>query len=868
LKKITFLILLILPVYLLSQGEANFWYFGLNAGLDFNNGAPEILSNGQLATFEGCSTMSSADGELLFYTDGVTVYNKNHQVMANGNGLSGNFSSTHSAIIFPDPGNINQYYIFTIDSDGGPNGLQYSVVDISSNNGLGQVTSVKNEFLIAPTNESLIAIENQDDDGFWVVAHKYNSDEFIAYEVTSSGVNPNPVISAIGTITGVSNIIGQIKISPRGNRIAIARVGEVQLFDFDNATGILSNAITIEKNVNFYGVEFSQDGNLLYTSFFDGGFSTNGGVFQFSLLAEEEEDIRASQVTLAFAPNTGFGAMQLAPDGRIYVAKISTPYLDAINNPTIRGPGADYIQEAIFLEEGQAVFGLPTFIPSYFRLGIQAENICEGEVTQFYSNIEEEYDSVFWDFGDGNTSTEVDPQHAYSGPGEYDVSLTITLGAESATNTKRVIIYAPPMPNSATIVQCEGENGNGLSTFNLSNFTDNILVNIDPEMRAFTSVRFYEDAGLLNNINAESYDNLSNPQAIYAEVINAISGCNAITEVTLEVNPGLQNEIILSECVETSANGFTSFSLSGARSDLLSTVPANATLSFYTTYANALEEIEEITGDFENSIPYSQTIYARVNNSTGCYGINEVNLVVNEIPEVMTYDEFFYCLNDFPQTITLGNGILNNNPNNYFYLWSTGETTAQIAVNTPGVYTVTISTPEGCEIERTVEVIASNIATIVDIEVNDMSSNNSITALVEGEGTYIYALDESNGFYQSSNVFQNVEPGIYTVYIKDIKNNCGIVSKNVSLLGYPKFFTPNGDNKNDTWEIKGFSTEFPVTSQVKIYNRFGKLLVVLNNNNPRWDGRYNGKLLHTDDYWFVAKLIDGRLIKGHFTLKR
>ncbi|WP_439152569.1 T9SS type B sorting domain-containing protein [Winogradskyella sp.] len=867
-KKVTFLILLVLPICLLAQGEANFWYFGLNAGLDFNNGAPEVLSNGQLATFEGCATMASADGDLLFYTDGVTVYNRNHEVMQNGNGLSGNFSSTHSAIIFPDPGDSNQYYIFTIDSDGGPNGLQYSVVDISADNGLGALTSIKNEFLIGPTNESLTAIENQNDNGFWVVAHKYNSDEFIAYEVTATGVNPNPVVSAIGTVTGVSNIIGQIKISPRGNRIAIARTGEVQIFDFDNATGLLSNVITIDKNVNFYGVEFSQDGNLLYTSFFDGGLLTNGGVYQFSLLAEEEADIRASQVTLAFAANTGFGAMQLAPDGRIYVAKISTPYLDAINNPTIRGPGAGYIPEAIFLEEGQTVFGLPTFIPSYFRLGIEAENICDGQVTQFYSNIEEEYDSVFWDFGDGTTSTEVDPQHTFSGPGEFDVSLTITLGAESATNTKRVIIYSPPIPNPTTIVQCEGENGNGLSTFNLNNFTDNILVNIDPEMRAFTTVRFFEDSALINSINAESYDNISNPQIIYADVFNAISGCTAIAEVNLQVNPGLLNDITLSECVENSFNGFTTFSLSGARSELLSTVPANATLTFYETYANALAEIEEITGEFANTVPYTQSIYARVNTSTGCYGINEVKLVVNDIPDVVTYEEFYYCLNDFPETITLGNGILSDNPNNYLYNWSTGETTAQIEVNVPGIYTVIVSTDQGCEIERTVEVLSSNIATIEDIEVNDMSSVNSITVLVEGEGTYVYALNDSNGFYQSSNVFQNVNPGIYSVYIKDIKNNCGIVSDNVSVLGYPKFFTPNGDNKNDTWEIKGFSTEFPITSEVKIYNRFGKLLVVLNNNNPRWDGTFNGKLLQTDDYWFVAELIDGRIIKGHFTLKR
>ena len=164
--------------------------------------------------------------------------------------------------------------------------------------------------------------------------------------------------------------------------------------------------------------------------------------------------------------------------------------------------------------------------------------------------------------------------------------------------------------------------------------------------------------------------------------------------------------------------------------------------------------------------------------------------------------------------------------------------------------------------------LPSSIAIVETIEIVDVSENNTVTVLVSGDGDYVYALDNENGPYQESNTFENVNPGVYTVYVKDIKADCGIISEDVSILGFPKFFTPNGDGKNDTWQILGFSTQFPVTASVKIFNRFGKLITILDEDNPKWDGSYNGALLPTDDYWFEAILIDGRTFRNHFTLKR
>jgi len=257
---------------LYAQNEANIWYFGQNAGLDFNSGSPIVLLDGALDTQEGCATISDASGNLLFYTDGSTVYNKNHTIMLNGTGLNGDSSSTHSAIIVPKPNNLNVYYIFTVDFQAGPNGLQYSEVDMSLDGGLGGITSNKNILLETPTTEKLTAIKSSVSNEYWVVGHKWNSNEFITYKVSETGINTAPAISAVGTIIGGSNVfstIGQIKISPDGTKLAMAReegFSEAQLFDFDAATGIVSNPITIldlPDNELVYGIEFLPNSKIL-----------------------------------------------------------------------------------------------------------------------------------------------------------------------------------------------------------------------------------------------------------------------------------------------------------------------------------------------------------------------------------------------------------------------------------------------------------------------------------------------------------------------------------------------------------------------------------------------------------------------------
>lgn len=200
------------------------------------------------------------------------------------------------------------------------------------------------------------------------------------------------------------------------------------------------------------------------------------------------------------------------------------------------------------------------------------------------------------------------------------------------------------------------------------------------------------------------------------------------------------------------------------------------------------------------------------------------------------------------------------------YLWSTAQTTHSIVTTVPGDYWVVATEDHGtltCDSRKDFTIFLSNPATITSIETVDWTANeNIIEVLVTGLGNYEYSLDGIH--YQDSNIFENLVPGIYQVFVKD-KNGCGVVDGEALLLNYPKFFTPNGDGYNDSWYIK-FS-HFEQKFDVKIFDRYGKLIKAMNSSDS-WDGTYNGKLMPSDDYWFYVTREDGKVHKGHFAMKR
>lgn len=275
----------------------------------------------------------------------------------------------------------------------------------------------------------------------------------------------------------------------------------------------------------------------------------------------------------------------------------------------------------------------------------------------------------------------------------------------------------------------------------------------------------------------------------------------------------------------------------------------------------------------------TQTYYveAKISDCNSATRTAVTAVVDNKIPEFNVMQNTYVLCND------VGSIMLETiNPQaNYNYVWKKeGEVIsgnlATISVNSVGNYTVKAISLAGCESEeKNISVVNSEKATITknDFIIVDDSINNTIYVNNPdlGIGDYEFALDDEFSFYRSVGFFENISPGIHTLFIKD-KLGCGTQEYQFSILAYPKFFTPNEDGENDIWKIEGYDKDFYTISEVYIYDRFGKLMYVIDKNSEGWNGDFQGKKASTNDYWFKTVLTDinGYSIEkmGNFSLIR
>ncbi len=398
--------LLVVPILLIAlsdpasaQSRWSTWVFGYEAEVVFDSAGPHSVPAGRTWTTEGVASISDpTTGELLFYTDGVTVWNRLDRPMPNGLGLAGHDNATQSALIVPLPGDDERYLIFTADAapyrDPPNSGIHYSRVDMAADGGLGDVVE-KNVELIPTAAEKLIAVHTcAPDDGYWVICHELETDAFVSVRVDAGGVGM-PVRSHAGgryTADVEQTDIGELKASADGSMLAAARwyQGRVELFDFDPAAGSVSNPRFIEmpeESRQVYGVSFSPDGTKLYASVVGGALHPNQeAILQYDLTPQDVAAIIASKYRVISRQVPGvnadyWGALQLGPDGRIYCAPDGKKWLDVVANPNAAGPACDFRQQVLFLD-GRTRYGLPNVVtnelsaPSVRTSG--DTNLCAG----------------------------------------------------------------------------------------------------------------------------------------------------------------------------------------------------------------------------------------------------------------------------------------------------------------------------------------------------------------------------------------------------------------------------------------------------------------------------------------------------------
>jgi len=630
-----------------AQGEANNWYFGQNAAITFNSGTPVALTNSAMQTYEGCATLSDATGQLLFYTDGRTVYNRNHQVMANGSGLLGHESSTQSGTIVPLPGSNHLFYVFTLDYQSSPNGFRYSILDLNLDGGLGAITETKNVLIYTPSCEKISVVKHANDVDYWIVTRENNNDKFRSYLLTSAGLSSTPIISTSSySISQSGDVLGVIKIAPNGSKVAVCynhlSFGRLELLDFNTNTGLLSNSqiITTATSGGFYGAEFSPNSQLLYVS----QEQSSRRIFQYNLSATP---IVSSQIILFtasyeldFYPRT----LQLGPDGKIYIAMAGIPFLSVINNPNTVGMGCNLSLNSISLNERICSSGLPVFNQSYFAPSIQLENACLGVATQFQLN-NTSITSATWNFGDGNTSNSLSPTHTYSTAGTYLVSVTTTSPNGTGTASKEIVISAVPTATQpSNILVCDANN-DGFSIFDLTTKTAAIL---NGQASSQFGVRYFANAtDYANNVpitNPNSYQNATayQLQTIIAEVYNlANQNCKASSSFAIQVFESPLPSTTVSSiqlCDNTSfgtdADGKVVFNLTIKQTEILNgQAAANFTVSYYKN-AGLTDEITNPSAYVNTNAV--ETIYVKMTNNTNatCFATTSFQIEVFSLPVV------------------------------------------------------------------------------------------------------------------------------------------------------------------------------------------------------------------------------------------
>jgi len=532
--KIHFTFLLFVSIVSASgQGYFNKWYFGNQAGLDFNTNPPTPIQ-GSLNTTEGCASISDFNGNLLFYTDGIKVWNSTHSVMQNGSDLQGNSSSTQSAVILKSLTNSNQFYVFTAPTSGA---LRYSIVDMSLEGGLGDVTAVKNVVLHPTSTEKVTAIRIPDGSGYWILGHEEGNNIFFAYRLTASGFSANPVLSVTGAVhTGVAGYIGYLKPSHNGKKLALAIRGldRFELFDFNSLTGAVSNPISFTGTLIYikaYGVEFSPDNSKLYLS---GGLTTSY-IRQINLNAGDSLAIVNSTVQIGSPATQFMGAVQLGPDSKIYGAKYNTINLGVINNPNELGTACNYVDNQVVLLTGtQSQAGLPNFFEikncplPVVSLG-KDTSLCLGQSIILKAGAS---DTNSWSTGSSDSILSVNEAGIYwvestnsCGVTRDSIRITIKLkpqpdlGKDTILCPNQFLILDATNPNASYLWQDNSTNPtfsviqNGLYWVKVTNTCGSNTDSIRLEYDSLPSVDLGTDTSICQGDVLQL--NASNPEAVY-----------------------------------------------------------------------------------------------------------------------------------------------------------------------------------------------------------------------------------------------------------------------------------------------------------------------------------------------------------------
>lgn len=804
-----------------AQSSADWWYFGNKAGIHFTGGGPVADTNSSMKVIEGNATIADEFGNLLFYTDGDTVWNSAHDTMPNGTGLGGNGiagSGAQSAWILKHPGSASDYFIFSIRSYFG--GLFYSRVNMNLDGGLGDVvTTEKQVALMDTTPEVMTAVRAANGIDFWMITFRKETDTLYAFLVDENGVNPTAVKSATGLFLDSNERVGYLRGSQQNDKLALVlpfnnldqdAYDRIHLFNFDNVTGQASYDLAIFPDINDttnYGVEFSPDGTKLYVqSVFQADLR------QYDLSSGVSATISASETLVGAGYTvTGGGAIQLGPDGRIYCARNAELWLAAVLFPNQLGGACGYVHDGVSLEGRNSIYGLPQFIPFSIAGGASLEPACVGD-TVFVSSYYATADSVKWNFGDpnsgsANTSSSVNAAHVYADSGTY----TITIIAYNAflTDTQTLSVLVRPYPTislPADTTFCQGDTFTASVSQPYAAFEWN-------SGNASSSVKIWKDTSLSVTVFG-ACDTIS--QAMQVDVIDSL---------------------------------------------MLDTVP-------HTALCNAGNAVLKLPVPDGYSILWSTGSVADsvIVNNTGQYWV-----LVNGLCGLFT-DTAYVSLQNSPvatlpadTVICTGQAITIARPPAVLgttYLWMTGSQTSKIELDTNAVVWLTATNACGADTDTMTVVYGAVLSaslgadTVIcpgDSFLLDAGWNgDSVASFIWNTGDTTDTVWATQGDF---NYGVTITDGLCSITpSRGVQQSSTVCEELSCTLIYDNVLTPNADGLNDIFRPR---TTCDVSDyKLNIYNRWGQSVFRSNAVGIGWDGTVAGEPAAEGTYYFEVDFND------------
>ncbi|MBP7261658.1 MAG: gliding motility-associated C-terminal domain-containing protein [Bacteroidia bacterium] len=840
-------------------------------GLSFKSGIPMPIYDGAMVAKEGCAAVSDSAGNLLFYTNGENIWNKSHQIMSNGGGLFGGNSSTQSSLILPDPGSAKRYYVFTTPNGSLSQGLRYSIVDLSFLSGLGAVVSW-NKFVFSRCDEKLIACPNADGSGYWILAHESGSNKIRTYELKQSGIDTSVYVVSTGVISSnnTGNFMGGADFSSNGKLVAMVygSSDKVELFDFNNQTGQLTNPRVIQLPIsatfddNYYTC-FSPGSKYLYVS--------GSRLFQINVSYNDITQINASVKVISSAAHA---AMQTGPDMKVYIARLFTKRLSVINEPDKEFPFCKYADTGVvFNSVNRVERGLPNFV-KHRASDFTFSSTCYKDTTLFLLLFGES-DSAHIDFGDSNSVTVQSKdvnniKHLYKIDKIYSVKVKFYFGLDSLILIKNVEIRQPPFVylgndtsvcfNSYTLSAVSSNQNQFLWSTGSTSFSPKFYSFGQQWIRVFDGYCYNYDTILVTKIEQPFVVNLGR-DTIRCEgdaylldpgLINAtFVWQNGSTQRTFEAKQSNTYWVKVSkvgfDCPVYDTVKVTFYPRPYIQLGQDKYICKGDSIIFDLRKSGYKDIVWQDGSKDSLYIVKKDGLYSVSVKDILCYQVDSIRISTYST-ETLIQEQYLVCTGD--------SVLIDIRPHVDKAIWYDSDTTTSRYFKLSGVFPFQYW-KYACLLKDSVRVYV--LSTPNDVLPEDTFvcgfSLLELNSKSDDFAKYVWSTGELTSRIQINT------PGKYYV---TISNQCGELKDTVlvedceCIFYVPTAFSPNKDNLNDGFKPVGCA---PTYYNLKIYSRWGELLFETDDFNQEWRGDFNGKFAGDNTFAWVIEY-SGNKISG------